>query len=93
MLLRDESEGSKFKFLALDNDNDDHQGIITPQRGNAIDFLKFCRNVRIYKHRATLAALETYVLQSKLQNLHQSLREQLENGHTEFFFPLEFSFF
>lgn len=64
MLLRNESEGSKFKFLALDNENDNRQGVITPQR-DAIDFLKFCRNVGISIHGARLAALETYVLQSE----------------------------
>lgn len=88
MLLRNQQRGassSSSKQLAFDKVRD-QQGVITPQIGNAIGFLKCCRNVRTYKHGAKLAAFETYALQNKATELHQSLREQLENGHTELFF-------
>lgn len=94
MLLRHQQRGassSSSKQLAFDKVRD-QQGVTTPQIGNAIGFLKCCRNVRTYKHGAKLAAFETYALQNKATDLHQSLREQLENGHRTLFLPGILSF-
>lgn len=50
------------KQLAFDNASEDCQGITRPQREtrNAMNFLK------LYKHRAKFAALETYAIQRQM---------------------------
>jgi len=56
------------KQLDFDNAKEDCQGLIRPQRetGTVRDFLELRRNVGTYKHRAKLAALETYAVQRQI---------------------------
>jgi hypothetical protein len=53
--------------LAFDNANEDCQSLIRPikETGDIMDYLKACRNVGIFKHKARVAALETMAIQKQ----------------------------
>ena len=65
--MREPRQEFLLKQLAFYNASEDCQRLIRPQKGmgNIMDFHKSYRNVRAYKHRAKLVALETYVVQKQ----------------------------
>lgn len=55
--------------LAFDNANEDCQAVIRPikEREDLLGYLKACRNIGTFKHRARLAAMETFAVQKQMK--------------------------
>lgn len=56
------------KKLAFENADEDCQNVIRPIRetGPIMDYLKICRNIDSIRHRAQVAAMETYAIQKSM---------------------------